>query len=273
MKPWKPIISTVDFMSTDKSQITGLTKEAGWNIDWDIFDTLSPYEKEFLQLEFTGLKTVKYYKDRLKAIKFDNVGNILDVACGMGQWSVAMAELGNKLTGIDLNTGRLCMAKSLLRQTNEADAKFYYASMESMPVPDQSFDAVFCYGSFMFGHIERTLQEFYRVMKIGGKVYLNANTTGWYLHLFIDRGIKKKNFSMVRASVSMALKTLLGKKQNIIIRKAWIENQFQKHGFKILASGPEGSINLVPGLQLPPPTYPAEYYGQPSILEYVLEKI
>lgn len=247
--------------------------DAGWNVNWDFWRVLSPYEKSFFELEFTDLKSLDYYKTRLKALGFDRLGRVLDVACGMGQWSYALAALNNEPAGIDLNSARLMFALDLVNRGHYKNAGFYYSSMEAMPFESDFFDGLFCYGSFMFGDVDKTLAEFDRLLKPGGKVYLNANTTGWYLHLLIDRGFKKRNWRMVKTSLSIILRTLLGKTQNIVIREDWIRKRFERYGFKILACGAEGTVCLNSKVELPAPAYPPSYYGRPSILEFVLQKV
>lgn len=248
-------------------------EDAGWKIDWAMWDALSPYEKSFFILEFTELKTIEYYEKRLKAIQFDNIGKVLDVACGMGQWSAAMARLGSEITGVDLNTGRLHFSHSLMQSMNLKHNGFHYASMEMMDYPDEQFEGIFCYGSFMFGDVNKTLAEFNRLLKSSGRVYLNANAAGWYLHLLIDRGIKKFDIGMIRTALSMTARTLLNKPKNAIILKKRIEKKFHEYGFHIVAVNSEGCINLNPDhVTLPQATYPATYYGVPSIYEFVLEK-
>lgn len=256
----------------DINYIRPKAENAGWAINWSAWDLLSPYEKSFFALEFSGLRTFSYYLSRLKAIGFTGMESVLDVACGMGQWSMALAELNKTVIGTDINTGRLKFAQDLAATMQKPEAIFSYASMEKMDFPDNSFDGLFCYGSFMFAHMDKTLKEFNRLLKSGGRAYLNANTTGWYLHLFFDRGLKKRNFSMMRSAVFMAGRTIKGETANIIVRRKWLERLIDQSGFNIVASGPEGTVNLNPSQVLPPSAYPPTFYGMPSILEYVIEK-
>ncbi|WP_435641549.1 class I SAM-dependent methyltransferase [Micavibrio aeruginosavorus] len=255
-----------------KDDVKARAESAGWNIKWDTWDALSPYEKSFFEIEFTGIKTVKYYEDRLRAIGFSGMDSVLDVACGMGQWSVALAALNKQATGIDMNVGRLLFANDLSSSMGHPQTRFVYASMEKMDFPSEAFDGVFCYGSFMFGRMDKTLDEFYRLLKKGGRAYINANMVGWYAHLLIDRGLKKRNLSMIRSVLSMAARTLLGKTDKIIVRRRWLETLIKERGFDIIASGGEGAINLNSEVTLPQPAYPEYYYGLPSILEFVIEK-
>lgn len=256
----------------DKDAVREKVSQAGWNVDWNTWDCLSSYEKSFFEFEFSGVRTFEYYQHRLSAIEFSGMGSVLDVACGMGQWSAALASLNQRVCGVDVNVGRLLFAYNLAHSMGYPETRFVNASMEAMSFPDESFDGIFCYGSFMFARMDKTLDEFYRILKKGGRAYFNVNATGWYAHLLIDRGIKKKNFSMVRTALSMIARTIIGKTGNIVVRKSWIEGLLHARGFRIVASDIEGTINMNPSCTLPPPGYPPSFYGMPSILEYVIEK-
>lgn len=51
----------------------------------------------------------------------------------------------------------------------------YKAPLDNLPIPDNSFDAILC--TQVLEHLERpreSVREFYRVLKLGGKLYLTA---------------------------------------------------------------------------------------------------
>ena len=252
-----------------------LTKiqEAGWLFPNSIWSCLSEYEKSFAKNEFIEQRSLNYYLTRLESLGFKNQSKVLDAACGMGQWSLALSKLNSHVEGVDINVGRLLVAKSLFEHHGVDNFNFQYSNLENLPYSINSFDAIFCYGAFMFTNMPKTLGEFHRVLKPEGKIYLNANSLGWYLHLLLDPGIKQKNWSIVKSVFKMTARTLLGKKQNIIVTEKWLKKQLELFGFELLKIGTEGSINLNCNHHQPDSAYPEKFYGVPAILEVLAKKV
>jgi len=233
---------------------------------------LSPYEQEFVHLETTGRKTFDYYTARLKMLGFEGRTAVLDAACGIGQWSIALGCLNTSVMGVDIDTGRLLTARELVRGSGVSNITFRNARLECVPYDDEAFDLVFCYGSIMFSHIHKTLSEFYRVLRPGGQLYLNGNAFGWYLHLIIDRGVKKKTLKPIISALWMIGRTCVGLKSNIVISRKWLESMTRQHGFHVVAAGAEGTINVT-GAASVPPAYPGKCYGLCGVVEVLAEKV
>lgn len=248
-----------------------MIQEAGWVFPDSVWACLSDYEKGFVIGEFTGKRSFNYYLKRLEALGFKGMERVLDAACGMGQWALALSSLNQYVEGVDMNTERLQVSKSLAESMGRKNCTFHCAFLESLPFESESFDGIFCYGSFMFSHMPTTLSEFFRVLKPGGKVYLNANSAGWYAHLLIDRGIKRRNFSMVKTVLRMVARTVCGEKKNIVVSKRWLKSQIRLSGLEVAAIGLEGEINVDDTLK-PDPAYEYYYYGLPLIVEVLAQK-
>ncbi|GAA4243165.1 class I SAM-dependent methyltransferase [Dactylosporangium darangshiense] len=108
---------------------------------------------------------------------FDRYGHdarILDVGCGAGRVTKAITERGGRITGVDINPTAIDVA----RQTCQ-DADFVCASMTDLPLPDASFDQVWCL-RFSFNAlptvVERinTLAELWRVCAPGGSMFVEV---------------------------------------------------------------------------------------------------
>ena len=103
--------------------------------------------------------------------------DILEFGCGAAQWSIALAQLGARPVGLDLSERQLEHARRLMA---EAGVSFplIHASAETVPLPDASFDIVFCdHGAMTFGDPYRTVPEAARLLRPGGLFAFNHGST------------------------------------------------------------------------------------------------
>ncbi|MEO8468114.1 MAG: class I SAM-dependent methyltransferase [Chloroflexota bacterium] len=94
--------------------------------------------------------------------------DILELGCGAAQWSIGLALAGARPVGLDLSTRQLEHGRRL---QSEAGVSFplLHASAESVPLPDASFDIVFCdHGAMTFADPYRTVPEAARLLRPGG---------------------------------------------------------------------------------------------------------
>lgn len=236
----------------------------GWYLSRKFWDTLDSYQKEFVDVELGRSK--EYYKKRLEAIGFKGKAKVLDAACGIGQWSIALAELNDEVIGIDKSEIRIKIALELLKSYPSLRCSFLVGSIENIPLEDSSIDAIFCYGSFMFTKMEHTMKEFKRILKSDGLLYLNFNTIGWYIY-FIFKKLKEKKIKILIPTFYMIGRTLLRKKSNVIVSRGYIMKLLEKNNFEILSMGPEGSINLYKKEEKIEPLYISKFWGLSTIVE------
>ena len=116
---------------------------------------------------------------------------VLDVACGTGTIARLAAERvgpNGRVSALDVNAGMLSIARSL---PSAVAIKWYETAAESVPLPDQSFDVVFCgLGLQFFADKSAALREMRRVLKPGGRVYISTPVPNAFFDLF-DRAIAR----------------------------------------------------------------------------------
>lgn len=69
--------------------------------------------------------------------------DVLELGCGAARWSIALARRGARPVGLDLSPRQLAHARRLMREAGVA-FPLVEASAEAVPLPDASFDLVFC---------------------------------------------------------------------------------------------------------------------------------
>ena len=109
--------------------------------------------------------------------------HFLDVGCGTG-WAIgevsAMVNCKGVFYGVDLSSKMIEKAKE--NYSGKENVHFIKANAESIPLDDDFFDVIICTNSFHhYLHPDRAMNEFYRLLKKGGKVYvMDATTDVWY---------------------------------------------------------------------------------------------
>ncbi len=147
--------------------------------------TNSEPDDKFIAFEFgPGLN---YYVQRVQRLMLSG-GRVLDAGCGMGQWSVALATAFDHVDAVDTNPHRLDVLSNLCSHLGVTNVRGHEGTIESLPFEDEYFDAVFCYGVIMFTDLQKSLNEFNRVLQPGGRIYVCLNADGFSHHLINDRG-------------------------------------------------------------------------------------
>lgn len=107
----------------------------------------------------------------------------LDVGCGTGLQTLALAAMGYAATGIDISEGQLAQARKKA-EAGSLVAHFVQGSALQLPFGDASFDVVTCCGSVL-GFVPdypRALSEIARVLKPAGTLILEVDHR-WNLDL------------------------------------------------------------------------------------------
>jgi ubiquinone/menaquinone biosynthesis C-methylase UbiE len=132
---------------------------------------------------------------------------VLDVACGTGTIARLAAERvgsNGRISALDVNAAMLSVARSL---PSAAPIKWYETAAESVPLPDHSFDVVFCgLGLQYFADKSAALREMHRLLKPGGRVYISTPQPNAFFDVFdraIARHVSEEASAFVHAVFSM----------------------------------------------------------------------
>ena len=108
-----------------------------------------------------------------------NIGadsKLLDVACGSGQTAIPAAKTGMDVTGIDIADNLIDHARKRAVDAG-LSVRFDVGDAEQLPYGDKDFDVIISmFGAMFAPNPEIVVDEFARVLKPGGRVYM-ANWT------------------------------------------------------------------------------------------------
>lgn len=117
--------------------------------------------------------------ERLQACKGSS---FLDVGCGPGYYSVALAGMGFDVTGVDYSEEMLFQAKKNASEHN-VDPEFIRSDAASLPFKDGSFDFIVSRNVLWnLSEPKKAYSEMLRVLRPGGKAFLADGN--FYNYLF-----------------------------------------------------------------------------------------
>ncbi len=247
-------------------------------------EVLKKYQKFLGDNDFKFLNRVyerpmEEYINRLKQIGFKSSEKVLDIGCGFGQWSIALGKLNKEVFGCDVASDRIIVASEIAKSFSMDNVHYSYGSLEEVNFPDNYFDTVFCYGSLFIANPEKALKEFNRVLKSGGKLYVNANGLGWTLNYWINSPNKAKDHDPIANAVKAFNNTLNYRKGmpkgegQIIIEPEELLELMKDSGFVNAICKPEGMINLSIDEKIKEnPFFKEKYHGFTGVYEIIAEK-
>ncbi len=134
--------------------------------------TSDSYEQQHVT-DLAGEKAMSWGLWRIPEAELHILGevagkDVLEFGCGAARWSIALAKCGTRPVGLDLSSRQLQHARRLLDEAG-LDFPLIEASAEDVPLPDASFDIVFCdWGAMTFCDPQRTVPEAARLLRPGG---------------------------------------------------------------------------------------------------------
>lgn len=107
----------------------------------------------------------------------DRGGHVLDIACGVGQVSMCLAEHGYNVDGFDASETGIQKAREVAETLGQSPSQFTVADESYLKdIPDASYDAVIALGYFRYLNPEKhedVYREIRRVMKPDAKFIVN----------------------------------------------------------------------------------------------------
>jgi SAM-dependent methyltransferase len=106
--------------------------------------------------------------------------DVLELGCGAAQWSILLAQRGASVVGLDNSARQLEHAREAMAAAG-LDFPLVHASGEDVPLPDASFDVVFCdHGAVGWADPLLVVPEEARLLRPGGLLAFSI-TSPWAL--------------------------------------------------------------------------------------------
>lgn len=115
------------------------------------------------------------YRAFAQALDVRPEDELLDVACGWGEFLVNHTAGARRVAGVDLAPAKVALARERLAdRIREGTAEVVVADAARLPWPDASFTAVTCIDAFpFFPDPQAVLAEFFRVLRPGGRMVVS----------------------------------------------------------------------------------------------------
>ncbi len=133
--------------------------------------------KTFAEWEFEqSSKIPRYYLPEFDLLKEISGKRVLDIGAGGGGKTVFYALNGaERVVGIDIEEGFVKESEAFAKKMHANNVEFIVADAGKMPFKNEAFDV--CVMNDVFEHLsepEKVLKETFRVLKKGGKVFINS---------------------------------------------------------------------------------------------------
>jgi len=146
------------------------------------YDKIFPLNDKKLELIDNTFKDLKDKKDDIK---------LLDVGCGTGSYSIALAEKGYQLQAVDIDAEMISIAESKI-EAARVNVDFYRLGMLHLKekFKDASFDGIYIIGNVLVHLQKEEIKEFLKLaaelLKAGGKIFIQIVNYYRILELDLD---------------------------------------------------------------------------------------
>lgn len=227
---------------------------------------------QFTRIQFE--RGMDYYRKRINAINFNGFNNVLDAACGCGQWTIALAEQNGFVYALDLNPGILEFARKATNILMQRNIQYFLGDLHNLPYQSESFDAVFSYGALMYTSEDVVVKELARILKPGGRIYICSDGPVWPIYkTFLGLKQGKIRYALggpKSIALTYFFTILQGRYINKLtfLRKRDIQKLFNINNIQVNYYGPEGSYGN-PQQEYFKPLYGKKFFGLPVDFEII----
>ena len=142
-----------------------------------MFDGIAPDYDRLNHLMSLGVDRSWRRRALREIVDAGRAQSILDIACGTGDFSLAIADRmhpDSRIIGLDLSEGMLAVMRDKVAKAGlEGRISCEQGDSEAMRFADASFDVVtIAFGIRNFAHREAALREILRVLKPGGRLVI-----------------------------------------------------------------------------------------------------
>lgn len=124
-----------------------------------------------------------YLFDQLLRGRFDDCHRVLDAGCGSGRNLPFFLRHGYDLHAVDADLGAVAAVRRLVAslQPSLPEDRIHHGPIESLPWPDEAFDAVICSAVLHFArdadHFAAMVRELWRVLAPNGLFFARLATS------------------------------------------------------------------------------------------------
>ena len=235
---------------------------------------LGPNDYNFVNRVFkNGINT---YISRIKQYEFCGKQKVLDAGCGFGQWSLSLAHLNKEVYSCDADQLRVNFSQSMFRELGVENIITKQSVIDCLPYPNDYFNVVFCYGVIFLTSWKKSLYELVRVLKPGGKIYINANGLGWYKFLWYSNYNQVEDYSPRKVAAEAWMNTYkyqtnlpLKFPTQLIIEPEELMKELKALKIKKIKMDGEGLLNNPKNKKV---FFKKNYYGDIGVYEVIGEK-
>ncbi|MCK6257518.1 demethylmenaquinone methyltransferase [Fictibacillus sp. KIGAM418] len=155
-----------------------------------VFEKISG-QYDFMNNVISFKQHTRWRNDTMKRMAVKEGSHALDVCCGTGEWSIALAKAvgaSGSVTGLDFSKNMLEVGKKKLSELKCPNVKLIHGNAMELPFPDNTFDYVTIgFGLRNVPDYLQVIKEMQRVVKPGGRVVCletSQTTTPIVKHVF-----------------------------------------------------------------------------------------
>ena len=136
----------------------------------DLFTRVAPNYDLMNNMVSLGIQNI-WRKQFLTRLNLKSTDQCLDLCCGTGDSTIALAKKVKLVTGLDFNQAMLKLAhEKIVKKHLQPKVKLVNGDAMNLPFAARSFDCVtICFGLRNVPDAEKTIKEAYRVLKPGGQ--------------------------------------------------------------------------------------------------------